>query len=61
MVFCYQNCFDLLSEKNVLVIEKTFFSFLSVDENQIEGTRLKCKSCARVKIVVKKRLNSKKS
>ena len=22
MVFCYQNCFDLLREKNVLVIEK---------------------------------------
>ena len=24
MVFCYQNCFDLLWEKNVLVIEKNF-------------------------------------
>ena len=23
MVFCYQNCFDLLWERNVLVIEKT--------------------------------------
>jgi hypothetical protein len=24
MVFCYQNCSDLLREKNVLVIEKIF-------------------------------------
>ena len=24
MVFCYQNCSDLLREKNVLVIEKHF-------------------------------------
>ena len=24
IVFCYQNCFDLLREKNDLVIEKNF-------------------------------------
>ena len=24
MLFCYQNCFDLLREKIVLVIKKTF-------------------------------------
>ena len=27
MVFCYQNCFDLLWEKNVLVIEKNFWGW----------------------------------
>ena len=27
MVFCYQNCSDLLWEKNVLVIEKNFWNF----------------------------------
>ena len=27
MVFCYQNCCDLLWEKNVLVIEKNFCKF----------------------------------
>ena len=31
MVFCYQNCSDLLSEKNVLVIEKKLLKFKAED------------------------------
>ena len=27
MVFCYQNCCDLLWEKNVVVIEKKFWKY----------------------------------
>jgi len=27
MVFCYQNCFELLREKNCLVIEKKLLKF----------------------------------
>ena len=33
MVFCYQNCFDILLEKFVLVIEKTFWNFRLKVEN----------------------------
>ena len=31
MVFCYQNCSDLLWEKIVLVIEKKFWKFEAED------------------------------
>ena len=33
LVFCYQNCSDLLWEKNVLVIEKTFWNSRLKAEN----------------------------
>ena len=33
MVFCYQNCSDLLWEKNVLVIEKNFWNSRLKAEN----------------------------
>ena len=33
MVFCYQNCSDLLWEKNVLVIEKNFWNLRLKAEN----------------------------
>ena len=33
MVFCYQNCSDLLEEKNVLVMEKNFFNSMLKAEN----------------------------
>ena len=33
MVFCYQNCSDLLWEKNVLVIEKNFWNSRLMAEN----------------------------
>ena len=35
MVFCYQNCSDLLWEKIVLVIEKNFRSLRLKAENKI--------------------------
>ena len=43
LVFCCQNCFDLLWEKIVLVIEKNFRFFL---KNQMKfGSQVKSKSC----------------
>ena len=30
MLLCFQNCSDLLSEKNVLLIEKNFFKYKAV-------------------------------
>jgi hypothetical protein len=33
LVFCYQNCSDLLWEKNVLVIEKNFWNTRLKAEN----------------------------
>ena len=42
MVFCYQNCSDLLLEKIVLVIEKNFFNSRLKAENlqNFEITRI---------------------
>ena len=37
MVFCYQNCFDLLWEKNVLGIEKNFWNSRLKVENLQKG------------------------
>ena len=37
MVFCYQNCSDLLWEKNVLVIKKNFENFLRSLEQFIQS------------------------
>ena len=42
MVFCYQNCSDILWEKNVLVIEKNFLNSRLKAENlqkKVEITR----------------------
>ena len=33
MVFCYQNCSDLLWEKNILVIEKNFWNSRTIYSN----------------------------